>query len=219
MPRCGLFIDLDGTLADSLPVMRTVYGRFLAHLDKPGSDAEFARLNGPPLAEIVADLARTHAIDRPVAALREIYWRLIEDAYREVLPRPGAADLLRTACAHGIPVGVVTSSASRLTRTWLRAVGLNDLVDVVVGGDEVERGKPDPEPYRRALERTGCAASASLAVEDSLTGARSAIAAGIPTVLLAESAVDAPPTVVLADGLDSVANILLDRLSTAEREG
>lgn len=211
MPRRGLFIDLDGTLADSLPVMRTVYGRFLASQGKSGSDAEFARLNGPPLSEIVADLARTHAIDRPVAALLDVYWTLIDAVYREVRPRPGAAELLRTARAHGIPVAVVTSSASRLTRAWLQAVDLNDLVDTVVGGDEVDRGKPDPEPYRIALQRTGCDAQASLAVEDSVAGARSAIAAGIPTLLLGDSSVEAPPTTVIVNGLDRVAAILLGK--------
>ena len=210
-PRRGLFIDLDGTLADSLSVMRLVYGRFLGHFGKSASDDEFERLNGPPLAEVVADLSRTHSITRPAASLLEIYWGFIDDAYRDVRPRAGAADLLRTARSRGARVGVVTSSATGLTRRWLQGVGLEELVDVIVGGDAVRRGKPDPEPYAHAMERTGCAAADSLAVEDSVTGARSAVAAGLPTVLLSEPGVRAVPSVTFADGLSAVEALIRER--------
>jgi beta-phosphoglucomutase-like phosphatase (HAD superfamily) len=47
--RSGLFIDLDGTLADSLGVLRRVYFLFLREFDQEGSDAEFDRLNGPKI--------------------------------------------------------------------------------------------------------------------------------------------------------------------------
>jgi beta-phosphoglucomutase-like phosphatase (HAD superfamily) len=211
-PHSGLLIDLDGTLADSLSVMRTVYRRFLSHLGKSGSDTEFQRLNGPPLPEIVADLARTHAIDLPVDSLLEIYWQLLDGVYLGVLPRKGAAELLRTACEHRIRVAVVTSNASGLTRNWLRVAGLEDMVEVIVGGDDVRRGKPDPEPYLLALERMGCDAAASLAVEDSEAGASSAVAAGIPTLLLADSETNVPSAVVVVDCLDSVARIMRDWL-------
>ncbi len=191
----ALFLDLDGTLADSLSVMRAVYGDFLARFGESGSEAEFDRLNGPPLAEVVADLARTHAIDLPPASLVEIYWGLVEEAYLKVVPRAGAAELLRSARAQGMAVGVVTSSSARLTRTWLGKVGLHEQVDVIVGGEDVARGKPDPEPYAIALQRAGCEAAASLAVEDSAAGARAAIVAGIPTLFLADPSVPAPPEI------------------------
>ena len=216
MTRRGLFIDLDGTLADSLPVMRAVYGRFLDRFGKPATDAEFARLNGPPLAEIVADLARTHAIEGTQGSLLETYWSLIEDAYRGVRPTPGAVELLQAARTAGARVGVVTSSASGLTGRWLRRVGLDGLVDVVVGGNDVQRGKPDPEPYRCAMERAGCAAADSLAVEDSATGARSAVAAGMPTVLI-RTDVAPPPAVTVVDGLEGVTALLRDRWSSGDR--
>lgn len=209
--RTGLFLDLDGTLADSLSVMRGVYGRFLAHFDRSGSDAEFDRLNGPPLIEVIADLARTHGIALPTASLLMIYRGMVEDAYRNVAPCRGAAALLRTARQSGIPVGIVTSNYASLAWVWLRGVGLEEMVDIVVGGDEVQRGKPDPEPYLTALQRTGCEPSVSLAVEDSPTGARSAAAAGIPTLLLSSSNMEAPPTVVVIDCLDRVAKVIQDR--------
>jgi HAD superfamily hydrolase (TIGR01509 family) len=191
--------------------MRGVYVRFLAHFDRSGSDAEFDRLNGPPLIEVIADLARTHGIALPTASLLIIYREMVEDAYRNVAPCPGAADLLQTARQSGIPVAIVTSNYASLTWAWLRVVGLEEMVDVVIGGDEVQCGKPDPEPYLTALQRTGCERSLSLAVEDSATGARSAAAAGIPTLLLSSSSMETPTTAVVIDCLDRVAKIIHGR--------
>ena len=58
--RPGLFLDLDGTLADSLGVMREIYERFLAEFGRAGSPEEFDRLNGPSLSDVLEILKRDH---------------------------------------------------------------------------------------------------------------------------------------------------------------
>jgi HAD superfamily hydrolase (TIGR01509 family) len=211
--RAGLFLDLDGTLADSLSVMRIVYDQFLVHFDRVGSDSEFDSLNGPPLSTVIAELARVHGLSPPAGQMLTLYEGMVNDAYRNVAPCHGAIALLRVARQGGIRVGIVTSNSASLAWAWLRRVSLSELVDVVIGGDDVRRGKPDPEPYLVALERTGCNQSASIAVEDSCAGAQSAVAAGIPTFLLAGTNVEAPPTVVVVDNLESVAKIIESRTS------
>lgn len=183
----GLFIDLDGTLADSLPVMRIVYARFLAPFEKPDSDAEFNALNGPPLSEVVATLAATHALPGSHEALMTLFQETIAAAYLEVSPNEGAEALLAVARDQGRKIGVVTSNSSALTWSWLLHVGLAELIDTVVAGEDVSRGKPDPEPYLTAMAQTACAAEGSVAVEDTVTGARAALAAGLSTFLLADS--------------------------------
>ena len=59
------------------------------------------------------------------------------------------------------------------------------MVDLMVCGEDVTNGKPDPEAYLVALERAGCEAQEALAIEDSPQGAKSALAAGIVTIGLA----------------------------------
>ncbi len=182
----GLFLDLDGTLANSLAVMRGVYDRFLEHFGKRGSDAEFAAFNGPPLVQIVTGLAGIHRIERPVPELTEFYWSLIHDFYRDVSPCEGALDLVSCAKGSGFAVAVVTSNAADLARVWLGRAGLAPFVDAIVGGSEVKHGKPDPEPYLLALARTNCLAARSFAVEDSVSGVRSALGAGLTTFRLSD---------------------------------
>ena len=183
--RRGLFLDLDGTLADSLGLLRGAYHGFLARFGAVGSEAEFQSLNGPPLADIVATLRRSHGLVPEVGDLLDLYAGLIARDHAAVPPAPGARAVLERARQKGWVVAVVTSTARDPARRWLERVGLDTLVDELVGGDEVSVGKPDPEPYRLALRRTGCVAARSLAVEDSPQGASSAAAAGLPVWLLA----------------------------------
>ncbi len=177
----GLFLDLDGTLADSLRVMRTVYDHFLTQHGRTASSAEFARLNGPSLREVVEDLRVTHRLDASTDDLLQNYRALIADAYRTVVPNRGAEELIAAARQRGRKVAVVTSNTVDQTTLWLRNVGLADKISAVVTGDMVARGKPHPDIYLRALEACACAARDSLAVEDTPMGAAAAAAAGVRT--------------------------------------
>jgi len=206
----GLFLDLDGTLADSLPIMRTAYDRFLDHFGGTGSDAEFASLIGPPLKQVVSTLAVTHQLSPPTEELLATYWDVVSAAYQDVVPNPGAGDLLETARRLGLRTGLVTSSSVDLALDWLRRVALLEMVDTVVGGDETSRGKPDPQPYLLALKRTECKADQSLAVEDSLSGVRAAMASGIRTFLLSDAQYRVPSGVVVVPTLDDVRRFILE---------
>lgn len=208
--KAGLFLDLDGTLADSLSVMRAVYARFLAGFGKQGCDGEFADLNGPPLRQVVETLAATHRLPLPVTELLSRYRALIDAAYEDVAATPAAGDVLETAKRLGIATGVVTSNATGLTQAWLHRVGLAGMVDVIVGGDAVRDGKPNPLPYRLALHRTGCTASVSFAVEDSCSGANAAVAAGLQTFLLTPPSGPVPAGIMPVRHLRDVADHIID---------
>jgi sugar-phosphatase len=84
-------------------------------------------------------------------------------------------------------VGIVTSNSTARTSSWLATVGFSHLIDFIVAGDEVKRGKPHPEPYLLAAERAACPQSSIVAVEDSVLGAQSAMRAGLRTYLLTDS--------------------------------
>ncbi|NQV82503.1 MAG: HAD-IA family hydrolase [Rhodospirillales bacterium] len=186
----GLFLDLDGTLADSLGVMRRVYFRFLSDLDRAGSDGEFDSLNGPPLRVIIERLQETHRLDGAIDDLHDRYIAQVADCYRDVAPMDGAKELLAAAQGQGWPIAVVTSNEKKLVTEWLNRTGLDAWIEVIVSGEDVAHGKPDPEPYEAALRQTRCSAPGSIAVEDSLIGATAARAAGLRTFLLQR---DGPP--------------------------
>ena len=85
--------------------------------------------------------------------------------------------------AAGIPCALVTMSYRRLT-DLLEAALPEPLFDVVVCGDEVARGKPLPDPYLAAAAALGVDPLDCVAIEDSEAGMRSAVAAGVPTIVV-----------------------------------
>ncbi len=177
----GLFLDFDGTLADSLPIMRDVYLAFLEEYGFAGSETEFQELNGPPLLRICEILRETYELADPIDVLYARYRAMLDTTREEIMPATGARIVLDRAKANGWTVLVVTSGLRTATLDWLVKQGLDSLVDNVVGSEDVSLGKPNPEPYQLALRLSGCEAGRSLAVEDGVQGAASASGALLPT--------------------------------------
>jgi len=189
--RRALLLDLDGTLCDSLEGLRGAYRAFLSRFGVAGNEAEFAGLNGPPLRVIVERLIETHSIEGEAEALHADYLALVAQAHMDAPPAEGASQALVEARAKGWSTAVVTSASRADAEAWLDRTGLRTLVDTVVGGDCVARGKPGPDPYLEAARRLGCAPEDCVAVEDSAQGAAAALAAGTPTLLLGDHAAPA----------------------------
>ncbi len=104
--------------------------------------------------------------------------------------RPGALEALTTIFDAGIPMALVTNTVRELTDQALGTIGPHFFA-VTVCGDEVEFGKPAPDPYLRAATLLGVEASQCVAVEDSPTGTQSAVSAGCTTIVV-PSAADVP---------------------------
>jgi len=102
----------------------------------------------------------------------------------------GALELLDALAAAAMPMALVTNTPRGLAERALNTIGRH-YFSVSVCGDEVAHGKPAPDPYLRAAGLLGYAPADCLAVEDSVTGAASADAAGCP-VLVVPNAVPVP---------------------------
>ena len=76
-------------------------------------------------------------------------------------------------------LAIATSSVGASARPFLERHGVRAFFDVVVTGEEVERGKPFPDLYLRASEKLGEAANACLVIEDALSGVAAAKTAGM----------------------------------------
>ena len=189
----GLLLDLDGTLADTLPMLRRVYMRFLSDLGRQGDDAGFEEINGPPLHQVVAILKERHGIETAVEQLVPHYLDLVRASYLDALPSAGANELLSAATQSGWSCAVVTSNSEPLTRQWLARYDLACFIVDVIGKESVRVGKPHPEPYLLALARLQCKSEDAIAVEDSAAGVSAATAALIPTFAYVPNAAPLSP--------------------------
>ncbi|MGD2178728.1 MAG: HAD family phosphatase [Anaerolineae bacterium] len=87
--------------------------------------------------------------------------------------------LLRMAREMGCKLALATMSGCARTRQVLQALGLADAFDFIATRDDVERGKPDPEIYQLVCGQLGVAPEQSLVIEDSPSGVKAALAAGL----------------------------------------
>ena len=128
-------------------------------------------------------------------------------AYRNgaVRPIPSGIAALRRAAARG-PVAVASGSPREVIGTVLEILGIHDVVLEYVSCDEVAGGKPLPDVYLEACRRLGITPERSLAIEDSLAGARAGKAAGMTVVLVP---LDGAPS---SAGADAYADVILTSL-------
>ncbi len=178
-------IDLDGTLANTLPTLYYVYQTFLSNHGRQGSELEFSQLNGPSLPEVVQQLALRHQIRTPFSDLYRDYSTLAKRCYvSHTALFPGALTFIERARSSGKSLLLVTSAERPLATAFLASHGLTNAFAACVTPEGLPRSKPDPAIYERALEVAGLPAEGCVAIEDSLQGIASAQGAGIRTILI-----------------------------------
>lgn len=193
--------DMDGLLVDSERLERRVWQAAAGDHGVAMSDERFASFVGHPAEECDRLLGHYYGEAFDVSGFRATCDRRMRAIIEhEGVPlRPGALEWIEFVRDLGIPLGLATSSAPTLVRERL-----GDLVSVfagVVTRADVARGKPHPDLYLAAAARLGVAPEASLALEDSPTGAQAALAAGMPVVVVPDL-VPVPPNVsALAAGV------------------
>jgi putative hydrolase of the HAD superfamily len=99
-------------------------------------------------------------------------------------PLPGALDLLRSARAAGLKLGVASNSTHQHVEGHLEHRGMLGLFDFIACRDDVAVGKPEPDVYLAALRGLGVGAHAAIAFEDSVPGHVAAHRAGLRVVVV-----------------------------------
>ena len=207
--------DLDGTLVDTEPLWREEEAELVARHGGTWSYEDGMALVGTALP------AYARALQGAGVALPQddiITWisqRIVERQADAARWQPGARELVEALRAAGVPQALVTSSYRNLTEPVLRDSG--GAFAVVVPGDEVERPKPDPQPYLLAAARLGVDPAACVVVEDSRVGVAAALAAGAH-VLAVESEVTLPddPRLSHTDALTAVTVVDLARIAAGD---
>jgi len=92
---------------------------------------------------------------------------------------PSAKTTLEELVEMKVPLAIATSSVSASAHPFLDRTGIRSLFDVVVTGDEVQRGKPHPDIYLRTAKKRGISPETCLVIEDALTGVAAAKAANM----------------------------------------
>jgi sugar-phosphatase len=166
----GILFDMDGVLVSSIGSVVRCWRRWAKMYEIPDADT-YEVPHGMRAIDIVKSLRPD--ID-PEEGLRVIEDMEIEDT-ADLIVLPGVKKLLES-----LPVerwAIVTSATKRLMLGRLKVAGL-PVPERIISGDMVERGKPDPEPYRRGAALLGFRADECIVVEDAPSGVGAGKAAG-----------------------------------------
>ena len=183
--------DMDGTLVDTEPYWIATEYELVAEFGGRWTDEYALSLVGFDLRDAAAILRDRGGVHLPIDDIvNRLLDGVIERVQHKVPWRPGARSLLTDLRKQGIPCALVTMSWTRFADAVVRALPPGSF-DVVITGDEVTHGKPHPEPYLTAAAALGVRAQDCVAIEDSPTGVRSAVAAGCRTFAI-PNVVDVP---------------------------
>lgn len=193
----AVLFDSDGTLVDSTPAVERSWRTWSDRMGLAGPDLD--AFHGRPAAATVGALVAEPDRD---AALTLIAQLELDDV-DGVVPLPGAVESL--AALQGRRVAIATSCTLALAQARLGAAGI-EIPSVLVTVDDVQRGKPAPDPYLLAAQRLGVDPTECLVVEDAVSGIAAARAAGCAVLAVRTTATD--------DQLD--ADAIVDDLSAVE---
>lgn len=210
-PNTVLF-DLDGTLIDSIDLIVESYQHtFRTHGLPTISRDEIVDGIGTPLVAVFGKLT-----DDPVVMDGWIAtYRAFNLAHHDTMvrPFPGAVAMVQRVREAGRRLGLVTSKNNSGARRGLALAGLDGVMEVIVGADDVTRHKPDPEPVLRALQQLGARAHDAVYIGDSHHDVASGRAAGVRTVAVCWGPIGAERlTLAGADHVCATPDEVLERL-------
>jgi phosphoglycolate phosphatase len=174
-----VIFDFDYTLADSSPGVIECIRYALEKLGlPPASDQQACQTIGLSLPDTLHRLTGQRTQSETFARLFVERAEVVM-ADRTVL-LDSTASTVNWLKARGIALGIVSTKYRRRIETILRREGLLDPFDVIVGGEDVAKHKPDPESLLKAIDTLGT--DNALYVGDSVTDAQTALQAGVPFV-------------------------------------
>jgi HAD superfamily hydrolase (TIGR01509 family) len=176
--------DLDGVIVDSEPTHERANVELAASLGVAYDPELAGAMMGRRVRDLTDELAaRTGRTPEEVFADREaVFWRLLEE--RPLAAMPGLHPALARLATAGLPLALASSGTRRYVEHVLLGLGVRDHFTVVVSGEDVVHGKPDPEIYLRAAKALARDPAECAAIEDAPNGVAAARRAGMHVVVV-----------------------------------
>ena len=178
----AILFDMDGTLIDSEPLWLEAEIEIMEELGCNWDQQDQINCLGGPI-----DKTENYMQDRSNNIKPFGYFtKKLDDVMEQKLSTkldliPNALEIINECKRSELKIALVTASSGRLMRAVLKRFPVG-IFDTLVSYDDVERSKPDPEPYLLAAKTLGVDITNCVVLEDSLTGVRSGLSAGAQVI-------------------------------------
>jgi HAD superfamily hydrolase (TIGR01509 family) len=175
---CSIIFDLDGVLADSEPWWSKIDAELLAEYGVTYRGEYHQNVLGVSYRLAVEFYKKALGLSVPTDEMVRRRGEIATEFFANSVGLfPNVKEVLEELRQMKLRLAVATSSVSASARPFLDRHELTKFFEVIVTGEEVERGKPAPDIYLRAADKLGIPADACLVVEDALPGIAAAKAA------------------------------------------
>ncbi len=184
----GAIFDMDGLLFDTEKYYQESWQALAG---------EFGVVHNPDFLKAVSGTSKESMYEvirtfYPTVDVQEFVRRCLEmvekRAQVSIDEKPGLHEILEFFREHGVRMAIGSSSTRAVIENNLRMAGITDFFDAIVSGQEITRGKPDPEIFLLAAQGLGLPAQDCYVFEDAINGIRAGAAAGCAAVMIPDLA-------------------------------
>jgi HAD superfamily hydrolase (TIGR01509 family) len=184
----GILLDLDGVVIDSERVHEQSLVILSERFGRRFTVDEVMSFKGLPEAGTALRFRQKFpSLPLSDQAIIEARLAIVRENYPLVTPIPGATEFLAKARAAGYRMALTTSANREIQELAFDRFHLRSYFDGVITGNDVTRGKPDPEPYQLSAARLNLAPEVCAVIEDAVNGIKSGKAAGCYAIGLTTS--------------------------------
>ena len=181
----AVLFDLDGSLVDSMWMWKQIDIDYLGMHGKECSPTLQKDIEGLSIVEVAHYFKKNYGITDSIEDMIATWDDMAFDKYsHEVNLKPGAMEFLDYCKDKDIKLGICSSNSEKLIYAVLDAYNIRDYFGVIVTGQDVKCGKPDPECYLKAADMLKVSPSECLVIEDLTTGIMAGHNAGMKVVTI-----------------------------------
>ena len=187
---------MDGLMFDTGRLAYRGYTRTAQKFDFELNPNVYYQLTGRNEEGFRKELKELYGSDQDTDTWRDFMTKTkheILDEEKRVYKKKGLLELLSFLKENKYKIALASSSKRQIISLYLDIEEMPDVFDIIIAGDEVTKGKPDPEIFLKACTGLGIDPKDALVLEDSLAGIEAASRGGIPSILVEDDITDLPP--------------------------